>query len=115
MVPSMRKRAALLIANEMRRSADDIEELGMRLAVDRHMVVHHPADIQLFDLLTQRLRCLAAICEAPDMVQAVEDCPLGDLSRNITSTLTAWDSGAGDQPEIAPLTIAPTTLTVRAR
>ena len=111
----MRERAAPLFASEMRRSADDLEELGMRLAIDRHMAVHHTADIQLFDLLTQRLRCLAAICEAPDMARAVEDCPLGDLSRTMTSTLSAWDSLAGSPPDCAPLSIAPMAPRAPAR
>ncbi len=73
----------------------------MRLIADRHVLQHHSDDLQHFDLLTQRLDCLAEIWEAQDIVEAVEQCPLEDLSTDIVETLHEWDRLPGGAPTIA--------------
>ena len=75
----------------MRNCAAELEAVGIRITSDAYTIRKHAREIQKFEVLIQKLRYLAAICEADNMVEAVGQCPLEDLSNELVSTLRHWD------------------------
>jgi hypothetical protein len=81
-----------LIAAEIVDVADALEALDLALCRDRAVLSHSGTIVQQFDILVQKLRCLAAINVAGDIAAAIDACTLQSLSRRMKDSMATWDA-----------------------
>lgn len=88
-----------IVAEELDRMREFIEDLGIRLCIDPVMVQQHSEVLQGLDELSQRNENLAAVLRASDMAGAVNRITLGTLRDRLGDALEAISMG-GEKPDV---------------